>query len=158
MISAKQLDKIKRKLRRTYLEGSGPVSISVNSIMEVFLWVARPEDPLFLSYNVTTANVVYVAYESKIWEPTDNQLMVELELDEEDIFFDLQRGGSEKNWKKHFRGIYVRAVEHGELPCEDVASCCLSVGRSLRDFRIIGKIRSSGGHHFEPVRLTLEAK
>ena len=154
----KKLDKAKRKLRKVYESGTGPVSISVNVAMEVFLWCAHAEDPLALTWNILPVkSAVYVAYESKIGRPTAGELSVSLEFDGNSIGFESEEGKVDKCWERSFRGIYVRAVEHGDLPCEDFSSCCLHAPKKVRDFRVIGRAKFSEQYHFEPMRLTLKA-
>jgi hypothetical protein len=155
MIPPRDLDKIKKKLRRIYERGDGPVSISVNAAAEIFLWSARADEPSTLSFNVKRERcAIYVAYEWKGWRPGPHDLAIKVEVDTKSVIFE---GEARDNWVKNFKGIYVRAVDFGDLPSEDHSSRCINVRQKTRDFSLIGNATlRSEEQHFEPLRLTLE--
>ena len=159
MLSPRDLDKFKRRLRGWYSRGVGGTSISINSAVEIFMWCALANDPERLCMNIASNRAaVYIAYESKLWKPCSHVLAVDVGIDKESIAFEPHPGGFSQQWGCSFAGMFIRAVEFGELPCEDYSSCDLCVREKVRDFRLIARASfGEGGHHIEPLRLTLEA-
>lgn len=152
-MDAKLLEKWKRKLKKKMKLRE--VSASVNNAFEVYMWCAAVNQPTRLSDRCCGRDsAIHLAYESKLIDPTDDDLSVSVGIHGRGVAF--LGGETETVWQKIFRGIAVRAVDYGDLPDENWSSRVLLASEHVRDFEIVGQI-CFGEHHFEPLRLTLEA-
>lgn len=151
-----ELEKVKRKLRNIYKKGRGPVSISTTHQFEVFLWCAKADNPTYLINDIRkTDSAIYLAYESKLKEPTNNELIVDIQVQEKKVSFDSK--DKLDSWRCIFRGISVRAKDYGDLPCESYKSKELFIFGAIRQFEIVGNSKFDS-YHFEPLLLNLTGK
>lgn len=151
-LDPQKLDKFKRHLKQK--RNDGAISITGNRLFDIFMWCALEQDPTKTKVRLgKSACALYLAFESKLTNPTDRNLRINVKIDPDTVFFSNKT--KRNSWKLEFNCIHPRDIKYGDLPCESYRSEILFLEEETRQFQINANIHFDKKTYFRPLSLTL---